>query len=138
MSGTTNFLFQGQPVPPQPTGSDTQTSYPLWLQQYDANLANAATNLASSPYTMYPGQQVATPSAATQQSWKMATDSVGNYQPALNSATQLTQQASQPIGASQINQYLNPYTQDVVGALQKASNTNFQMNQMYLMIQNYH
>ena len=104
MAGTTDFLFQGQPIPPQPTGSDTQTSYPLWMQQFDYNLGSAATNLANSPYTAYPGQQVATPSAATQQAWQMAQNNVGNYQPALNSATSLTQQASQPIGASQINQ----------------------------------
>lgn len=130
MSGSLSSFLSGQPVPPQPTGSDTQTTYPLWLQTEDYNVANAAQNLAGQPYTPFPGTQVATPSGATQQSWNMATGSVGNYQPALNQAIGLTGQASQPIGASQINQYLNPYTQNVIGGLQQAANQNFTQNQL--------
>lgn len=130
MSGTTSFLFQGQPTPPQPTGSDTSTSYPLWLQQYTSNLANAATNLASTPYTAYPGQQVATPSNATQQSWNMALGNVGNYQPALNTAQTLTGQAATPISSSDINSYMDPYMGQVIGGLTSAANTNLFQNQL--------
>jgi hypothetical protein len=130
VSGSLSSFLSGQVVPPQPTGSDTTSSFPLWLQDYTYNLANSAGNLASQNYTPFPGQQVATPSAATQQSWNMATNSVGNYQPALNQAGALTQAASQPIGASQIQQYMNPYTSNVVGALQQAANTNLTQNQL--------
>lgn len=130
MSGSLSSFLSGNPVPPQPTGSDTQTSFPLWLQQYDYNLANTATNLANQPYTPYPGQQVATPSAATQQSWNMATGNVNNYAPALNSAMDLTGAAATPISANDIQQYMNPYTTNVVGALQAAANNNFINNQM--------
>lgn len=122
------FLFQGAPVPPQPTGSDTQSTYPLWLQQYDSNLASAATNLASQSYTPYPGQQVATPSAPTVQAQNMALGNVGNYQPALNTASNFVQAAGTPVTASQINQYMSPYESNVVGALQQASNTNLNQN----------
>ncbi len=125
-----SFLSQGQPVPPQPTGSDVNTSYPLWMQQFDYNLGNAATNLANTPYTAYPGQQVATPSAATQQGQTMALNNVGNYQGALNQANQATANAATPVGASQINSYMSPYTTDVVGALQQAANTNLFQNQL--------
>ena len=52
------------------------------------------------------------------------------YQGALNQASQIASNAMQPIGAAQINQYMSPYTSDVVGALQQASNLNFQQNQM--------
>jgi hypothetical protein len=130
MSGTLGFLFQGQPTPPQPTGSDTQTSYPLWLQQYEANIANAANGLAQQNYTPFPGQQVAQPSAATQQSWNMATGQVGNYQPALNQATQYTKQAATPITAGDINTYMSPYMDKVIGGLQSASNYNLFTNQL--------
>lgn len=144
MSGATSFLFSGAPVPPQPTGSDTTSTQPLWLQTEEYNLDNAATNLASQQYTPYPGQQVATPSGATQQAWQMAQNSVGNYQPNLDQAGALTQaasnqtnqasqmglQAAAPIGASQINQYMSPYTQDVVGALQQSANYNLMNNQL--------
>jgi hypothetical protein len=72
----------------------------------------------------------------------LAGSNVGDWQPALSSgqnfinqggalagqAANLTNQAAQPIGASQINNFLNPYTNDVVSALQQQSNTNFQQN----------
>lgn len=130
MSGTTSSVFQGAPTPPQPTGSDASTSFPLWQQQYIYNLSNAATNLAGSPYTPNPYQAVATPSQATQTAWNMALNNAYAGYPQLQAGEELTQQAAQPIGASQINQYLNPYTNDVVGALQQASNNNFFQNVM--------
>jgi hypothetical protein len=128
MSGTTSFLFQGTPTPAQPTGSDTSTQFPLWLQQYDYNLANAATNLASQPYTPYTGQQVATPSADTQQAWNLAQSNVGDYQPDLTQANSLTSAGSTPLTGSQIQSYMNPYMSTVLGGLASASNTNFTNN----------
>ena len=128
MSGATSFLFSGQPVPPQPTGSDTSTNFPLWLQQYQANLANAATNVASTPYTPFPGPQVAAPSAATQQAWNMATGDVGNYSGALGQAMNLTGAAAQPVTGAQINNYMNPFESTVLGGLQSAANTNLTQN----------
>lgn len=167
MSGsTTSFLFNGQPTPPQPTGSDTSTSYPLWLQDYTYGLAGAAQNLASQPYTQFPGPQVASPSDATQQSWNMALGNVGNYQPALNNAATATYYGSlptdvgninapSPINFSQLNapspvnfspvgtpstinasslsgsdiqKYMNPYMDQVIGGLTSASNNNLFQN----------
>jgi len=158
MSGALSSLFSGAVIPPQPTGSDSTSTTPLWYQDLQYNIGNAAANLATQPYTPYTGQQVATPSAATQQAWNMATGSVGNYQPDLNTAQDLTSTgsnltsgalnyvgqgsgltnaatgmavgAAQPIGAQQINQYMNPYTNSVVGALQQASNYNLINNQL--------
>lgn len=128
--GILSGLFQGSPIPPQPTGSDTSTQYPLWLQQYVYNLSNAASNLSGSEYSQFPGQQVATPSSATQQAWQMAQGNVGAYQPALGQAFQQTQAGSAPLTAAGIQQYMSPYTSNVIGALQQASQNNFEMNQL--------
>ena len=156
MSGTLNFLTQGAPQPAVPTGSDTATSMPVWLQQFVYNTANAAQNLASQPYQPVPFNQVADPSAATQQAWNMAYSNQGNYFPALGQAINQTNIGSSPIAtpgaitaptisanriqnpqnitadpitasklsASDISQYMNPYTNSVVGALRQASNEN--------------
>lgn len=97
MSGTLSFLSQGNPIPPQPTGSDTATSFPLWLQQYTANLASAANNVASQPYTQYPGTQVAQPSADTQAAWNLTNQNLGSYNPSLWRANELTNQGGAPI-----------------------------------------
>lgn len=128
MSGTLGFLFSGAPVPPQPTGSDTQTAFPLWLQQMESNIGSAATNLAGQPYSPFPGPQVAAPSAATQQSWQNAVSNQGDYQGALGNAMNLTQQASQPVTADQINNYMNPFESTVLGGLQSAANQQLTQN----------
>ncbi len=130
MSSSLSSLFSGTPIPQQPTGSDASTNYPLWQQQYVYDLSSAAQNLASQPYSAYPGQQVATPSAATQRAQGMALSDVGNYQGALSNAYNLTSQAGTPLSASQINGYLNPYTSNVIGGLQNAANTNLIQNQL--------
>lgn len=127
MSGS---LFTGQPIPPQPTASDTSSSYPLWLQQFTANLGSAATGLASQPYSQFPGPQVAAPSAATTQAQQMALQNVGDYQPDLTTAQQMTNAGSTPLTSGAINQYLNPYTSNVIGGLQSASNYNLINNQL--------
>ena len=172
MSGALSSLFSGSVVPPQPTGSNTTSTAPLWYQDLQYNIGNAASNLAQQPYQAYTGQQVATPSSATQQSWNMATGNVGDWKPDVttaqnltgqganlssgalgyvnqgsnltngatgyvgqasgltNAATGMTMGSAQPIGAGQINQYMNPYTNSVVGALQQASNYNLINNQL--------
>jgi hypothetical protein len=128
MSGTTSSLFRGQAVPPQPTGSDTSTAYPQWLQQYVYNLGSAATNLADSPYQAFTGQQVATPSSQTQQAWTQAGNNIGSWQPNIAKAGALTTDAATPLTASDINQYVNPYIDTVLGGLADASNRNFNTN----------
>lgn len=138
MSGTLSSLFQGQPIPPQPTGSDTSSNYPLWLQQYVNNLGNAATNLAGSDYTQFPGPQVAAPSVYTQQAQQRAAMDQNSWVPTASAAQSWTAQSAAPtnvgaLSSSDINQYLNPYTSNVVGALQTASNKNLQDNQLPML-----
>lgn len=115
-NGLTSFLTQGTPVA-APTGSDTTSQFPLWLQQSIYNTLGAATNLAQQPYTPYPGPTVATPSAQTQQAWQLAGQNVGNWNPYLTQAANLTQQASQPISQNQIQSFLNPYQNYITNAL---------------------
>ncbi len=128
MAGVLDFLFQGQPVPPQPVGSDTSTAFPLWLQQMTANIGSAATNLAGEPYTPVPFNQVAEPSWATRHSWDMATGNQGAYKPDVSRAEALTADAGRPITAEQIQGYMDPYLNNVVGGLTDASNENLFKN----------
>lgn len=115
-NGITSFLTQGTPVP-APTGSDASTSFPLWLQSLEYNLSGAAGQLAGQPYQQFPGPQVATPSAQTQQAWNLAGQNVGSYQPYLNNASALTNEASQPLTAAQIQNFVNPYQNYVTQGL---------------------
>jgi len=125
MSGS---LFQGAVIPPQPTASDTSSSYPAWLQDYVFNLGQAATNLSSQPYEQFPGPTVATPSNATLAAQALAGNNVGNWRPDINQAYTNTESAATPLDAAGINSYASPYYQAVqnagtgiTGALSQAS-----------------
>ena len=138
-------LFDGSAIPLQPTGTDSSTAGPLWQQQYVYNLANAATNLAGTPYPDNVPNLTLTPSGTTQQAWQSAQNNVGAWKPDVNQAESLTSGAANPLDVNQATGYEgalnsaiqggmagyeNPYNQQVVGALQQAMNTNFNTNIM--------
>lgn len=58
----------------------------------------------------------------------MATGNVGDYQGALTNAMNLTGEASQPVTASQINNYMNPFESTVLGGLQSQANQQLTQN----------
>lgn len=125
MSGSlTSFLFQGAPQAPSTTSGSTTSQYPQWMQDMVYSLGNAASNLAGTPYTPYPGQQVAQPGAATQRAWDMAAGGVGSYQPNLTSAESMTRAAGTPLTGADISRYMSPYMDQVIGGLTSASNRN--------------
>lgn len=106
MSGS---LTQGSVIPPQPTAADTQVQYPEWYQDLLYNIDNAANNLASQPYTQFPGPQIAEPSTGTQAAQGLVYNNLGNYKGALSRADQNTANASVPLTSSVIGGYADPY-----------------------------
>ena len=157
MSGLSDFIASPQ-IPPAPTSADTTTSNPVWMQQYIYNLANAASSLAMSPYPSNVPSLDLQPSDATQQSWGMALNNVGSWKPDLNQANAFTTASGQPTSTNSINtyatnygqevptlasgitgalnqsiqseipSYMSPYTQQVVGGIESAMNTNLEQN----------
>jgi len=116
-------------------GSSTTTSKTTPAPQAEAmgNQAwSAAQSAASNPYQYYPGQLVANLNPDQMQAFNTVAQSQGIANPYINAASQLTSSASQPIGASQINQYMNPYIGDVVGTTAAEINQNnaIQQNQL--------
>lgn len=114
-------------------GSSTVTSQSSPAAQAQAGYTaaqTAATAAASQPYQYYPGQLVAG-LTGDQASGISAIDNSQNIaNPYINASANLTSAATQPIGASQINQYLNPYLGDV------ASTTSAEVNQNNAVQQN--
>ena len=92
--GILSFLTQGAAPVPAPTGSDTSTAFPLWLQTALYDVTGAGFNLANQPYNPFPGPMVASPSSQTQQAWNLAGQNVGNWQPFLGAAGGLYNNAS--------------------------------------------
>ena len=88
------------------------------LQQIYGQVAGAA----STPYTPYSGELTAGINGQ-QTAGINATNAASNYaSPYIQSAAGLTQNAANPLTAAQIQQYQNPYTQNVVNATQAQFN----------------
>jgi hypothetical protein len=87
-----------------------------------SNLLNRAGNVANTPYQAYSGQLVA-PINAQQQTGIGGINTNANYaQPFIGQAASYANQAAQPITAGQIQQYQNPFQQQVVGATEAQFN----------------
>lgn len=114
MSSLTNFL-SGNVVPPQPTGSDSTTQMPAWLQSLTYNLGNTAFNLAGQPYNPFPGPTVATPSTDTNAAWQMAQTNAGRWQMPYGAAGALTSAGSTPIDPSEFANYAGDMANTVGG-----------------------
>lgn len=117
------------------SGSSTTTSVQQANPQAvsEANSAyTAAQSAASQPYQYYSGQLVAPLNANQNQAISTVANANGIANPYINAASSLTSAATQPIGASQINQFMNPYISDTVNTTAQEINQNnaIQQNQL--------
>lgn len=91
----------------------TQTQQiPDWQKDYALENESIAAGLASRPYPTYQGQLIAGFTPLQQQGIQMAQDASTAYQPYLDRANQMTQQASKgwnQQSADTVNSYMNPY-----------------------------
>jgi hypothetical protein len=103
-------LTQGSPLPNITTTQSQSTTAPSWYTDYLSNIAQQGTQAGAN--AQYIG---ATP--LQEQAFQQTAQNVGNYQPSLQAATNLAQQAGNTNVAQSVNDFMNPYTQQVVGAL---------------------
>jgi hypothetical protein len=103
------------------TSNTTSAPDPAAAAQY-YSLLNRASGVASTPYQAYTGELTA-PVNSQQQAGISNINANANYAaPNLAAASSMVQGASNPLTQAQIQNYLNPYTQDVVNATQNEFN----------------
>ena len=111
-------------------GSNTTTTQtapnPQAMGAY-TNVLNQAQGVAQTPFTPYGGQFTAPVNAQQYAGISNINQNAGFASPYINQAAGYATQAAQPIGfqpltTPQINQYMSPYTQDVVQATQAQFN----------------
>jgi hypothetical protein len=145
--GFSAFLNNGQ----LPTGSTfksltSETVLPDWYTNYAMQLLSNQQALGAQPMPTYQGPRVAEFSPTMQQGFGMTGQAATAYQPALNAATQATQGAinapgglatAQPFltqagqtSVSNIGQYMNPYTEQVVNRIGELGTRNLTENIM--------
>lgn len=111
-------LFQGAALPNVSTTQTQATTAPDYYSNYLSNLASQGQTAANA--AQYVG-----PTGLQNQAFQNVAQNVGNYQPALSQAQNLTLGAAQ---APDINQFMNPYTQDVVNQIGVLGQRNIQEN----------
>jgi hypothetical protein len=113
------------------TNTSTSSANPQAAQAYSA-LLNQAQGIAGTPYQAYTGELTAPVNSQQQAGIGGINAASGQAQPAINQAIGLAGAAANPLTQAQIQQYQNPYTQDVVNATQAQFNNQNQQQQQTL------
>ena len=116
-SGSTDTSSQQQNI--------SQTQLPPWVNQAAQQNYALAQNIANRPLTQFSGQQVADIGPQTQQAWNLAATSGGAGADQYNAAqagyltaagTPATQVNAQQLSNTNLQPYMNPYTQSVINS----------------------
>jgi hypothetical protein len=115
-----------------PSSKTTENVIPDWYTNYAMDILSNQQAISNQPYTLYNAPRIASFAPEQQQAFGMTAQAAQSYQPALQAATQATQRvdpylglyAAQPYyqkagqtSASQVGQYMNPYTEQVVNRI---------------------
>jgi hypothetical protein len=126
-----NFLTQGAPQNTT-TSSLTTSDVPQYLSDYLYNLMSGAYGAAQETYQPYGGPRVAAFTPDQQAAFSATREAAGSYLPGMNAATDTAATAAgmSPTGAAQpyfnaaslnlpdvINQYMNPYQENVINRM---------------------
>ncbi len=105
------------------TTTQQQTNTPAGLAQL-GDIWSRVKDVASTPYQAFQGQLVAGLTPTQQQGIQGVTNAQGSAQPYFDQAANYATQGASTIDPSQIQKYMNPYTQNVIDA----TKANFQQD----------
>ena len=126
--GIFSFLFGGSPTANISKTTTTTSETPAWYQDLSKQIVAKADALASQPYQAYSGPTVAPATADQNSAYAQVRGNVGNYQPALNSASASNSAMTGINAQTAVNPYLtkagqssataavNPYLQQADAA----------------------
>jgi hypothetical protein len=144
--GIADFLFEGKPPPSTTTYTNTNANIPQFMSDYTQGLISRANAIAAEPYQQYGGPRVAGFTPDTQNAFNVTRQAAGSYMGPLAQALGLTEQAAAPgasglsaaqpylsqagqnFGASQAQQYMDPYVGNVIDRSTQLANRNYNEN----------
>jgi hypothetical protein len=132
MASVTDFLAEGTQIPEGSAlkAMQSQTVLPEWYTNYAMQLLANQQAQAAQPYQTYQGPRIAEFSPLQQRSFEMTKNVAPSYKPALSAATGATQNLMGQTSVSNIGQYMNPYTQQVVEQIGNLAGRNLSENIM--------
>jgi len=122
-------VFSSPTPSTQAVSSTSVSALPDWYTNYAMDILSNQQAISNQPYTLYGAPRIAEMAPQQQQAFDMAGQAAGAYQPGLQQATQTTQNVDPYLGlyaaspyyqqsgqtsASQVGEYMNPYTDQVV------------------------
>jgi hypothetical protein len=116
-------LFQGVVAPDVNTTKTTATTAPQYFTDYLSGLSKAGTDAVNRPAD----QMVAPLTEMQQQGYAAVPGAATAYQPGLTAAGQTAASAA-GVNQGDINQFMNPYTHNVVNEMARLSQQNVQRN----------
>lgn len=144
--GIADFLFEGKSPPSVTTYGSTTSDIPQFMSDYTQGLIARANAIAAEPYQQYGGPRVAGFTPDTQNAFNVTRQAAGSYMGPLAQALGLTEQAAAP-GASglaqaqpylnqaaqgftgnNVQQYMDPYVQNVIDRAKLEANRNYTEN----------
>ncbi len=145
--GVLDFLFEGSPPPSTTTYGSTVENMPQWLSDYTQALIARANMVAGEGYQAYQGPRVAGFTDDQTNAFDVIRNNIGNWNdefdasktatggaltqamPYFNQANQYFSQASE-MTPDKINQYMDPYVQNVIDRSKLEANRNWSENIM--------
>ena len=101
------------PRTPTHTTQTTEVKLPEWVDQASESNYQYAQEIAAKPYTEYGGQTVAGTSQTTDDAYNFFRSTMGAGDAQRNEANQLFSQAGQGVGGMNIQNYMNPFIDNV-------------------------
>lgn len=125
-----DFLFEGSPSASVTTYGSTSSNMPTWLSDYTQGVITRANAAGAEPYQAYGGPRLAEMTPDQLKAFDITRAGVGSHIPGMNNAINtvggiqngpLAAAAAQPYMANasklfpdNVNQYMNPYVQNVL------------------------
>ena len=134
-------LFTSPTPSTVPTSATTENILPDWYTNYAMDILSNQQAISNQPYTLYDQPRIASFAPQQQQAFDQTGQAATAYQPGLQQAAQTTQAADPYLGlyaaqpymgaaaqtsASQVGQYMNPYTTNVVNRIGELGNRTLQ------------
>jgi hypothetical protein len=110
------------------TTQTSTTQLPDFLQARLNDILARGNTISQQPYQPYGGPRIAGFTAPQQQSFNLAQNSVGSYQPFLNSSSSLYSTTGQLFNPTDFQQFMNPYTSNVVDQIANLGSRNLTEN----------
>ncbi|WP_455363616.1 hypothetical protein [[Eubacterium] cellulosolvens] len=143
MAGVLDFLFEGRPPSSVNTYGQSVKDIPKWLSDYTQGLVGRANMIAAEPYIPYEGPRISGFTPDQLQAFNMARGNVGSWSPLMQGAAEAAYaggsadpyaagapflQAGMQTFPGAVQDYMDPYIENVLNRQQELSQRNLEEN----------